>query len=45
MEELEKGEYVDDVDEMMSMDKDTIFDIYKKRKIEAKGELDEEVDA
>ena len=44
MEEMDKGEYLDGVDKMMSMDKDTILDLYKKRKIEAKGDLDEEVD-
>ena len=43
LEELKDGKYVKEVDELVNMGKDEIVALYKKRKIEAKGELDEEV--
>ena len=43
LEELKAGKYVKEVDELVNMGKDEIVELYKKRKIEAKGELDEEV--
>ena len=43
LEELKGGKYVKEVDELVDMGKDEIVSLYKKRKIEAKGELDEEV--
>ena len=39
LEELKKGKYDDDMDELTSMDNDKIIQLYKDRKIEAKGEL------
>ncbi|MBA3044604.1 MAG: 4Fe-4S dicluster domain-containing protein [Candidatus Thermoplasmatota archaeon] len=45
LKELEEGKYMDEVDEMMSMDRDIILNLYKKRKIEAQGDLDEGADA
>ena len=41
LKELNEGKYDGEIDELTSMDNDKIIELYKKRKIEAKGELDE----
>jgi heterodisulfide reductase subunit C/ferredoxin len=44
LEELGKGKYVAEVDELMSMDGKKIVELYRNRKIEAQGELSEGAD-